>query len=88
MQESKVNTLVSSFSVAIFGEPQYPSIDENHPASSTNFYGRTMLHIEQMLEDLVASDPSWDNICSRYFNPDGANDLALTRESPSGILYP
>ncbi len=85
MRGGQVKALVFSSSAAVYGEPQYLPIDENHPTASTNPYGRTKLHIEEMLEDLVNSDPSWGVVCLRYFNPVGAHDSGLIGESPSGI---
>ncbi len=84
MRGSQVKALVFSSSATVYGEPQYLPIDENHPTASTNPYGRTKLHIEEMLEDLVNSDPSWGVVCLRYFNPVGAHDSALIGENPSG----
>lgn len=84
MRKNQIKTLVFSSSATVYGEPQYLPIDEDHPTRATNPYGRTKLHIEEMLEDLVASDPSWGVICLRYFNPVGAHDSALIGENPSG----
>lgn len=84
MRGSQVKALVFSSSATVYGEPQYLPIDENHPTATTNPYGRTKLHIEEMLEDLVNSDPSWGVVCLRYFNPVGAHDSALIGENPSG----
>ena len=42
--------LVFSSSAAIFGEPEYLPIDENHPKKPENFYGYTKLEIENLLD--------------------------------------
>lgn len=84
MQENQVKTLVFSSSATVYGEPQYLPIDENHPTSATNPYGRTKLHIEEMLQDVVASDSAFGVICLRYFNPVGAHESGLIGESPDG----
>ena len=52
MQSAQVKTLVFSSSATVYGEPQYLPIDENHPTSATNPYGRSKLHIEEMLSDI------------------------------------
>lgn len=85
MQENQVNSLVFSSSATVYGEPQYLPIDEVHPTSATNPYGRTKLHIEEMLHDLIASDHSLSVICLRYFNPVGAHESGLIGENPNGI---
>ena len=85
MQENQVKTLVFSSSATVYGEPQYLPIDESHPTSATNSYGRTKLHIEEMLQDVVTSDSAFGVVCLRYFNPVGAHESGLIGESPNGI---
>lgn len=85
MQENQVNSLVFSSSATVYGEPQYLPIDEDHSTSSTNPYGRTKLHIEEMLQDVATSEASLGVICLRYFNPVGAHESGLIGESPNGI---
>ncbi len=85
IQENEVNTLVFSSSATVYGEPQYLPIDENHPTSSANPYGRSKLHIEEMLQDVVASNSKLGVVCLRYFNPVGAHESGLIGESPHGI---
>lgn len=85
MQEQQINTLVFSSSATVYGEPQYLPLDEAHPTAATNPYGRTKLHIEQMLQDLAASNPHWRIAILRYFNPVGAHPSGLIGEDPNGI---
>ena len=84
MQAHKVKTLVFSSSATVYGQPQYLPLDENHPTHAINPYGRSKLHIEEMLSDLAASDASWKIACLRYFNPVGAHDSGLIGENPNG----
>jgi UDP-glucose 4-epimerase len=84
MQQNQVKTLVFSSSATVYGEPQYLPIDESHPTSPTNPYGRTKLHIEEMLKDVVATDSAFGVVCLRYFNPVGAHESGLIGESPNG----
>ena len=51
-----VKTLVFSSSATVYGEPQYLPLNETHPTSATNPYGRTKLMIEEMLTDIAAAD--------------------------------
>ena len=47
--ETGVKNIVFSSSAAVYGEPEYLPIDENHPTRPENFYGFTKLEIERML---------------------------------------
>jgi UDP-glucose 4-epimerase len=85
MQDAGVSTLVFSSSATVYGEPQYLPLDESHPMSAVNPYGRTKLHIEEMLADLSRADPAWRVACLRYFNPVGAHPSGLIGEDPRGI---
>lgn len=85
MQSAKVKTLVFSSSATVYGEPQCLPLDESHPTSATNPYGRSKLQIEEMLKDVAASDPAWRMACLRYFNPVGANESGRIGESPNGV---
>jgi UDP-glucose 4-epimerase len=69
----------------VYGQPQYLPLDEAHPTGATNPYGRTKLHIEEMLQDLAASDVSWRIAILRYFNPVGAHESGRIGEDPNGI---
>ena len=84
MQEASVRTLVFSSSATVYGEPQYLPINEDHPTSATNPYGRTKLHIEEMLKDMAFSNADWRIVSLRYFNPVGAHESGLIGENPVG----
>ena len=84
MRDCGTRTLVFSSSATVYGQPQYLPLDENHPTSATNPYGRTKLMIEEMLADVAAADPEWRIAILRYFNPVGAHDSGLIGENPNG----
>jgi len=44
-----VKRFVFSSSAAVYGEPEYLPIDENHPTNPENYYGFTKLEIERFL---------------------------------------
>jgi len=44
-----IKNIVFSSSAAVYGEPQYAPIDENHPTVPENYYGFTKLEIERIL---------------------------------------
>jgi UDP-glucose 4-epimerase len=85
MEEASIYTLVFSSSATVYGDPQYLPLDEEHPTSATSPYGRTKLHIEEILRDLALATPAWRIACLRYFNPAGAHDSGLIGESPRGM---
>ncbi|MBB6424413.1 UDP-glucose 4-epimerase GalE [Sphingopyxis sp. JAI128] len=85
MRDCNVRTLVFSSSATVYGQPQYLPLDEDHPTSATNPYGRTKLMIEEMLADVAAADADWRIAILRYFNPVGAHDSGLIGENPNGI---
>ena len=85
MCSTNIKVLVFSSSATVYGEPQYLPLDEDHPVQTTNPYGRSKLHIEQILEDVANSDPAWRIACLRYFNPVGSHDSGFIGDIPNGI---
>lgn len=85
MQEFDVKSLVFSSSATVYGDPEKVPVTEDMPLSATNPYGRTKLMIEEMLQDLYQSDPSWNIAILRYFNPIGAHESGEIGEDPNGI---
>ena len=85
MTETSVRRLVFSSSATVYGVPQVLPIPEEHPRHAMSPYGRSKLMIEEMLEDLCESDPSWRVASLRYFNPAGAHESGLIGENPRGI---
>lgn len=84
MRENKVKKLVFSSSATVYGVPKYLPYDEAHPTSAINPYGRSKLHVEEMLSDLAESDKDWSVAVLRYFNPVGAHESAMIGELPTG----
>jgi UDP-glucose 4-epimerase len=84
MEAESVSNLVFSSSATIYGDPQYLPVDEAHPQRVINAYGRSKLHIEDMLRDICASRASLGAICLRYFNPVGAHQSGLLGDRPKG----
>jgi UDP-glucose 4-epimerase len=85
MGAAQVTRLVFSSSATVYGDPASNPVCEDFPRSATNPYGATKLMIEDILRDLVASDPQWSVACLRYFNPVGAHPSGLIGEDPQGI---
>lgn len=74
-----------SSSATVYGDPESVPITESARLSTTNPYGRSKLMVEQILEDLSASDHEWAIGALRYFNPAGAHPSGRIGEDPRGI---
>ena len=72
MRRHGVNKFVFSSTAAIFGEPQYVPIDEEHPKNPTSPYGETKLAVEKILGDYDTAY-GLKSVCLRYFNASGAD---------------
>jgi len=85
MERAGVHTMVFSSSATVYGDPATVPIREDFPLSSTNPYGASKLHIEDMLRDLYRSNEKWKLALLRYFNPVGAHESGQIGEDPAGI---
>lgn len=86
MKEHNVKRFIFSSSATIYGDPGTPKyVEELGRGKTTNPYGTTKSMIEQILEDLYASDNEWNISILRYFNPIGAHSSGLIGENPNGI---
>lgn len=85
LKSTNVKVLIFSSSATVYGDPLYLPVDEHHPTAATNAYGRSKLHIEEMLKDIVSSDPELKIVCLRYFNPVGAHESGLIGEESIGM---
>ncbi len=84
MKEFKCQNLIFSSSATVYGMPQYVPIDEGHPLSALNPYGRTKLMIEEILKDIHSSGDEMNIILLRYFNPISCHPSGLLKENPLG----
>lgn len=89
MRRAGVDCFVFSSTAATFGEPQYVPIDESHPQSPINPYGRTKLIIEQVLRDYELAY-GLRSVVFRYFNAAGADPSGQLgeRHEPETHLIP
>lgn len=86
MAAAGVFRLVFSSSATVYGDPETIPITEDCPIGNiANPYGRSKRMVEQVLEDLAASDTRWSIALLRYFNPIGAHPSGLIGEDPQGI---
>lgn len=85
MAEFNVKNLVFSSSATVYGFSDTKPIPETSTLSPFNPYGQSKRMVEQILEDLSASDASWNIALLRYFNPVGAHESGMIGEDPNGI---
>lgn len=86
MDLNNCKNIIFSSSATVYGEPDKMPITEEFPKGQcTNPYGWTKSMIEQILCDLHKSDPEWNVILLRYFNPVGAHPSGKIGENPNGI---
>lgn len=92
MADNGVKKIVFSSSATVYGDPASVPITEDFPLSATNPYGRSKLHIEEMLRDFSVADEAnneqanpWAIVLLRYFNPVGAHPSGQIGEDPNGI---
>ncbi len=88
MAEKNVKYLVFSSSAAVYGMPQKPQLDEEHPLNPINFYGFTKLEMERLM--------GWYDrlkgikfVSLRYFNAVGYDkdgDVPGLEEKPQNLL--
>lgn len=72
MVRAGVRRLIFSSTAAVYGDPQYIPIDEQHPKAPINPYGCSKWMVEQVLQDF---DRAYGlrSVCLRYFNAAGAD---------------
>lgn len=85
MKQFDVKKLVFSSSATVYGDPRVLPVTEDAPRSATNPYGQTKLMIEQILEDVSATNEGWNITSLRYFNPIGAHESGTIGEDPNGL---
>ncbi len=86
MRKYGCKNLVYSSSCTVYGEPKKVPITEEDPTGfAESPYGWTKVMTEQIMRDLHHSDPVWNIILLRYFNPVGAHPSGEMGEDPNGI---
>lgn len=89
MIQHDIKHFIFSSTAAVFGEPEYVPIDEQHALRPINPYGLSKLMVEQMLNDFARAY-QFNYVCLRYFNAAGADPLARIGENhePETHLIP
>jgi UDP-glucose 4-epimerase len=85
--ERDIRQFVFSSTCAVYGEPQYLPIDEDHPLKPENPYGWSKLMVERVLESYSAAY-GLKYAALRYFNACGATDTHGENHDPETHLIP
>lgn len=86
MRQHGCKKIVFSSSATVYGNPAFVPITEECPlGDTTNPYGTSKAFQERIFRDLYTSDPKWQIMLLRYFNPIGAHESGLIGEDPKGI---
>lgn len=73
MAETSCRRMILSSTAAVFGEPEYIPIDEEHPKNPVNAYGEAKLQAERMFSWFHRAHGT-NHVSLRYFNACGATD--------------
>ncbi len=90
MKKYDSKNIIFSSSATVYGFPKDEDLPlkEDAPRSLvevTNPYGKSKFIIEEFINDIYASDNSWNAVILRYFNPVGAHKSGEIGEDPNGI---
>ena len=80
MLDAGIRRLVFSSTCAIYGDPVYLPLDEDHPRAPVSPYGQSKLMVEQMLDACRAKE-GLQVVSLRYFNAAGATPDGSLGES-------
>ena len=89
MIDNNCKKFVFSSTAAIFGNPEYTPIDENHPKNPINPYGKSKLMVEEILKDFESAY-GLKYVSFRYFNAAGHDPEGelSERHNPETHLLP
>lgn len=87
MKAHGVHKIIFSSSATVYGDQPVPKFEEDMQTGMgiTNPYGETKYVIEEILKDVAKSDPKFEAVILRYFNPVGNHPSGLMGEDPNGI---
>lgn len=86
MEKFGVKNMIFPSSACVYGTPkELPLLETHEVGNCSNPYGRSKYFIEMMLRDLNKSDPQWNIVILRYFNPVGAHESGEIGEDPRGL---
>jgi UDP-arabinose 4-epimerase len=72
MRHTGANGVIFSSSAAVYGEPDYTPIDEDHACAPVSPYGASKMMVERIMQDYAAAY-GLNSVALRYFNAAGAD---------------
>ena len=85
-KEFEINNFIFSSSCTVYGQPDSLPVNENSPIlPAESPYGNTKQIGEEIIKDYCKSNPAFNAIALRYFNPVGAHMSGLNGELPNGV---
>lgn len=81
MNKYECYNLIFSSSATVYGKQDPPFCESMQLEFNGNPYGQIKCVIEQMLNDICASNDKWHIVSLRYFNPIGAHSSGLIGEN-------
>lgn len=84
MVRSGVKKIVFSSTAAVYGQPRYVPVDEEHPTNPESFYGATKLECERVME-WYGKIHGLTAVSLRYFNVIG-DQLGYLDPAPENLL--
>ena len=93
MKQFNCRNIIFSSSCTVYGQSIKPVTEDTiiDSRSIKTPYGQTKYMIEQILQDIYKSDPEWNIIILRYFNPVSCHSSGVLKEDCKGVpnnLYP
>ncbi len=88
MSEAGVKKIIFSSSAAVYGNPRYLPMDEEHPTEPENFYGYTKLAVENLLS-WYSKIKGIKYVALRYFNAVGYDISGIItgqEKNPANLL--
>lgn len=83
MASANIGKIIFSSSAAVYGEPLYDRVDEDHPRLPINPYGESKLIFEKILKWFFRAH-GLSSVSLRYFNAAGASlDASLGEDKPT-----
>ncbi|MBL8029118.1 MAG: UDP-glucose 4-epimerase GalE [Fibrobacteres bacterium] len=88
MRQRGVNKFIFSSTAAVYGNPQFTPITEEHPCAPISPYGESKLRVEEKLATLTNN--GMNSVIFRYFNAAGADPAGELgeRHNPESHLIP
>ena len=90
MKVANIKSIIFSSSASVYGNAYNKKCKEETKLDPVSVYGKTKLIIEDILKNLYRSEPGWQIINLRYFNPIGAHSSGNmgedSKENPTNLL--